>query len=117
MQQVNIDFLQAQQVLSALKTEYRAMRTEENWNKSLTVAKNLAETLDIQSELPLQRKRKVPRRLDGDSQSIESVYSDSTEDMKICFTTPWIDSSQNWIIVFHQNYPTLHFCFRRTWVR
>ena len=36
MQQVNIDFLQAQQVLSALKTEYRAMRTEENWNKSLT---------------------------------------------------------------------------------
>ena len=117
MQQVNIDFLQAQQVLSALKTEYRAMRTEENWNKSLTVAKNLAETLDIQSELPLQRKRKVPRRLDGDSQSIESVYSDSTEDMKICFTTPWIDSSQNWIVVFLQNYPTLHFCFRRTWVR
>ena len=83
MQQVNIDFLQAQQVLSALKIEYRAMRTDENWNKGLTVAKNLAETLDIQSDLPVKRHRKVPRRLDGGSESVESVYSDSTEDMKI----------------------------------
>jgi len=66
-----------------LKTEYRTMRSDIHWNTSLTAAKTLAGTLDIEAEFPVQRKKKVPRRLDTEAQSTESVYLDSTDDMKI----------------------------------
>lgn len=89
LQSPNIDILVAQQQITALKAELTRLRNEEVWQAAIDCAKLLAQKLDIEPDLPVERTRKISRRLDSNS-ATETILS-PMDRIKINFYFSMID--------------------------
>ena len=64
LQSSTTDILTAQQQTRALGGELRRLRSDDIWSEAVSTATTMAKHLNVYSELPEERQRKLPRRLD-----------------------------------------------------
>ena len=73
LQSSTVDILNAQQQVAALIREVERLRDEEVMMKALKRAESVATKLGIEAELPVERQRKLPHRLDDNPLSAASL--------------------------------------------
>ena len=83
LQSSTTDILTAQQQIRALGGELRRLRSDDIWSEAVSTATTMAKHLNVYSELPEERQRKLPRRLDGNPANAAIVSP--MERMKISF--------------------------------
>ena len=83
LQSSTTDILTAQQQKRALGGELRRLRSDDIWSLAVSTATTMAKHLNVYSELPEERQRKLPRRLDENPANAAIVSP--MERMKINF--------------------------------
>ena len=66
------------------------MRCEEQWKKGLELAQNMALELNISTDLPQERHRKLPRRLDDGI--VEAAHVTPEDNLRVSFFYAVLDS-------------------------
>ena len=89
LQSPNIDILLAQQQIQALCSELRRMRSNDTWESAVLRAQSMAQRLNLDSEMPPERERKVSRRLDANIAN--AAVMSPLERMKVNFYFPVMD--------------------------
>ena len=82
LQSPSSDILSAQSQMAALTAELSRLRSDHSYEAAFTQAESLAQQLDIECQLPVERQRKLPRRLDA-SVSVPAAAFSPSDQVKI----------------------------------
>jgi len=83
LQSSTTDILTVQQQIRALGGEPRRLRSDNIWGEAISTATTMAKHLNVNLELPEERQRKLPRRLDENPAN--ATFMSPLERMKINF--------------------------------
>lgn len=85
-----IDILCAQSQVRALTCEMLRLRSDDSVIAALATAESVARQLGIDCELPVERQRKIPNRIDNNASTAAAALT-PTEKLKVNFYFPVID--------------------------
>lgn len=89
LQSSTTDILTAQQQIRTLGGELRRLRSDNIWGEAISTATTMAKHLNVNAELPEERQRKLPRKLDENPAN--AAIMSPMERMKINFYFGVID--------------------------
>ena len=89
LQSSSVDIMRGQQQISALARELQRLRDDDAVVAAVNRAEELARSLDIDADLPAERQRKLPRRLDDNAAN--AVNLSPMDKLKIETYYPVID--------------------------
>ena len=90
LQSASTNISTAQSQIAALTGELQRLRGDDSFNAALAAAESLASKLGIDCELPVERQRKVSRRLDANTSTAATALG-PVEQLKVNFYFPLLD--------------------------